>query len=342
MSGAGAPRPDHRTCRKAAFMPVRSPLSPRGRDCRLGACFPANGGLAREGRDIPYPRRPGMPDTAPVGLGAPVKRLEDARLLTGQGRFTDNLAARDALHVYFLRSPHAHARLARIDTQAATAAPGVAAVLTGADAAGEVGHLPAISEIKGLDGLRHREPLRPSLACGRVRYAGEIVAMVVARSLAQARDAAELIAVDYEALPAVVAGDDALAPGAPLLHDDVPGNLMCAWGKGDADAVDRAFAGAARVVSLSQRFNRILANYLEPRAIGATHDAASDVTTVTFASQSAHIPHKLLCDRVLKRPRDKLRLVTPDVGGGFGPKFTLYPEVTPEGIEQVVVIAGIC
>ncbi|WP_178134041.1 xanthine dehydrogenase family protein molybdopterin-binding subunit [Vineibacter terrae] len=283
-----------------------------------------------------------MPDTAPVGLGAPVKRLEDARLLTGQGRFTDNLAARDALHVYFLRSPHAHARLARIDTQAATAAPGVAAVLTGADAAGEVGHLPAISEIKGLDGLRHREPLRPSLACGRVRYAGEIVAMVVARSLAQARDAAELIAVDYEALPAVVAGDDALAPGAPLLHDDVPGNLMCAWGKGDADAVDRAFAGAARVVSLSQRFNRILANYLEPRAIGATHDAASDVTTVTFASQSAHIPHKLLCDRVLKRPRDKLRLVTPDVGGGFGPKFTLYPEVTPEGIEQVVVIAGIC
>ncbi|HKU98021.1 MAG TPA: molybdopterin cofactor-binding domain-containing protein, partial [Vineibacter sp.] len=267
-----------------------------------------------------------MPDTALVGLGIPAKRLEDPRLLTGRGRFTENLAGRDALHVYFLRSPYAHARLTRIDTETARAAPGVVAVLTGADADGEVGHLPAISEIKGIDGERHREPQRPSIAVDRVRYAGEIVAMVVAPSLDQARDAAELIEVDYEMLPAVVAGDDALKPEAPLLHDSVPGNLMCTWRKGDKSAVDAAFARAARVVSVSQRFNRILANYLEPRAVVATHDSASDVTTVTFASQGAHIPHKLLCDRVLKRPRDKLRLVTPDVGGGFGPKFTLYPE----------------
>jgi len=267
-----------------------------------------------------------MPDTPLIGLGAPVKRLEDARLLTGRGRFTENLVGRDALHVYFLRSPYAHAQLTRIDTETARAAPGVVAVLTGADAAGEVGHLPAISEIKGIDGKRHHEPERPSIAVDRVRFAGEIVAMVVAQSLDQARDAAELIAVDYEALPAVVTGDDALKPDAPLLHDSVPSNLMCTWRKGDKAAVDAAFARAARVVSVSQRFNRILANYLEPRAVVATHDAASDVTTVTFASQGAHIPHKLLCDRVLKRPRDKLRLVTPDVGGGFGPKFTLYPE----------------
>ena len=267
-----------------------------------------------------------MPDTPLPGLGLPAKRLEDRRLLTGNGRFTDNLAPRDALHVHFLRAPYAHARLGRIDAAAARAAPGVVAVLTGADAAGEVGHLPAISEIKGTDGQRHREPHRPSMAVDRVRHAGEIVAMVVAETLDQARDAAELVDIDYDPLPAVVAGDDALASGAPLLHDDVPGNLMCAWERGDRAAVDAAFARAARVVSLSQRFNRILANYLEPRAVAAAHDRASDVTTVTFASQGAHIPHRLLCDRVLKRPRDKLRLVTPDVGGGFGPKFNLYPE----------------
>jgi carbon-monoxide dehydrogenase large subunit len=267
-----------------------------------------------------------MPDTSLPGLGAPVTRLEDARLLTGRGRFTDNIAARDALHVHFLRSPYAHARLNGIEAQAARAAPGVVAVFTGADAAGEVGHLPAISEIKGTDGQRHREPEHLAMAPDRVRYAGEIVAMVVAATLEQARDAAELVEVDYESLPAVVAGDDALKPGAPMLHDDVPGNLMCDWQRGEAAPVAAAFARAARVVSLSQRFNRILANYLEPRAIEAAHDPAADVTTMTFASQGAHIPHRLLCERVLKLPREKLRLVTPDVGGGFGPKFTLYPE----------------
>src|SRR5262249_10463644 len=123
------------------------------------------------------------------GLGLPVRRLEDPRLLTGRGRFTDNIAPRDALHVHFLRSPYPHARLGRIDTTAAREVPGVVAVFTGADAADEVGHLPALSEIKGPDGQRHREPERPSMATGRVRYAGEIVAMVVARTLDAARDA---------------------------------------------------------------------------------------------------------------------------------------------------------
>jgi carbon-monoxide dehydrogenase large subunit len=267
-----------------------------------------------------------MPDLPLAGLGIPARRLEDPRLLTGGGRFTDNIAPRDASHVYFLRAPHAHARLGAIDATAARTAPGVIAVFTGADIEGQVGHLPAISEIKGVDGQRHREPVRPAIARERVRHAGEIVAMVVAGTLDEARDAAELIEVTYEALPAVVAGDDALKAGAPQLHADVPGNLMCAWRRGDPKAVEAAFARAARVVTLSQRFNRILANYLEPRAIAATHDAASGVTTVTFASQGAHIPHRLLCDRVLNLPRDKLRLVTPDVGGGFGPKFTLYAE----------------
>ncbi len=265
-----------------------------------------------------------MPEMNHAGIGAPVKRLEDARLLTGRGRFTDNIADREALHVLFLRSPHAHARIVRIDAGAARSAAGVVAVFTGGDV--DVEHLPALRTIDGADGQPSREPRRRLIATDRVRHVGEIMAMVVAQSLDQARDAAELVEVDYETLPAVVAGDDALKPGAPLLHDDAPGNLMCDWRRGDKAVVDVAFGRAARVVSLSQRFNRIVASYLEPRAITASHDAASDVTTMTLASQGSHIPHRLLCDRVLKLPREKIRVVTADVGGGFGPKFNLYPE----------------
>ena len=212
-----------------------------------------------------------MPEMNHAGIGAPVKRLEDARLLTGGGRFTDNIADRDALHVLFLRSPHAHARIVRIDAEAARAAAGVVAVFTGGDV--DVGHLPALRTIDGADGQPSREPRRRLIATDRVRHVGEIVAMVIAQSLDQARDAAELVEVDYETLPAVVAGDDALKAGAPLLHDDAPGNLMCDWRRGDKAAVDAAFGRAARVVSLSQRFNRIMASYLEPRAITASRSS---------------------------------------------------------------------
>ncbi|MCW5730379.1 MAG: xanthine dehydrogenase family protein molybdopterin-binding subunit [Alphaproteobacteria bacterium] len=261
------------------------------------------------------------------GIGARMRRLEDPRFLTGQGRYTDNIAARDALHVHFLRSPHAHARLRAVDTAAALAMPGVVAILTGRDVLADgLGHLPSIVEIKDRHGESHREPERLPISPECVRHVGEIVAMVVAERLDQARDAAEAIEVDYETLPAVVAADDALRPGAPQLHDGVPGNLMCDWARGDETAVADAFARAAHVCRLSQRFNRILGNYVEPRALFSEHDRASDVTTLVLASQGAHIPHRLLCDKVLKWPREKLHLVTPDVGGGFGPKFTLYPE----------------
>ena len=266
-----------------------------------------------------------MAYTTLPGLGAPVRRLEDPRLLTGGGRYTASLAAPGAFAVVFLRSPHAHARILGVDAADARALPGVVAVLTGAECAG-LGHNPAVTEIRDAAGQRHVEPLRRPMALDRVRHVGEIVAMVVAESLALARDAAEMIAVDYEVLEAVVRGDDALRPGAPLLHEDAPGNLVCDWHKGDAAAVEAAFARAAHVTRITHRAPRILAGYLETRAALAQYDAEADRVTLTAPSQGVHLIQRILCDHVLKIPRDRLRVVTPDVGGGFGPKLPPYAE----------------
>jgi carbon-monoxide dehydrogenase large subunit len=259
------------------------------------------------------------------GLGAPLRRLEDPRLLTGGGRFTAGLAAPGALQAVFLRSPHAHARIRHVATEAALALPGVVAVITGRDVAG-LGHNPAVTEIRDAAGQRHVEPRRLPIPQDRVRHVGEIVAMVLAESLAAARDGAEAVEVDYDPLPAVVRGDDALRPGAPLLHEDAPGNLVCDWRRGDATAVATAFAGAAHVARLHHRSPRILAGYMETRAALAQWDAASGRVTLTTPSQGVHLLHRMLCDHILHWPREKLRVVTPDVGGGFGPKLPPYPE----------------
>ncbi|WP_422003374.1 xanthine dehydrogenase family protein molybdopterin-binding subunit [Reyranella sp.] len=266
---------------------------------------------------------------APLPLGQPITRREDRRFLTGRGRYADNTAPAGSLAVLFVRSPHAHARLRAIDTASALAAPGVVAVYTAADlVADRVGHLPAISEIKDAAGNRHREPRHMPMPPDKVRHVGDIVAMVVAGTLDQARDAAELVEVDYQTLPAVVTVAQALAPGAPLVHDDVPGNLMCRWERGDADRTDAAFAAAAHVTTLAIRSPRQVVHYLETRAAWSSWDAAEDLVTVTFSSQGVQIPHRLMCERVLDLPKDKLRLVTEDVGGGFGPKYPIYPEPT--------------
>ena len=266
---------------------------------------------------------------AHLKLGQPITRREDGRLLTGRGRYADNTAPAGALAVLFVRSPHAHARLAGIDKTTALAAPGVAAIYTADDLLADgIGHLPAISEIKDADGSRHREPQHLPMPPGKVRHVGDIVAMVVAGTLDQARDAAELLEIDYETLPAVVTVAQALAPGSPLVHDDVPGNLMCRWGKGDATATDAAFANAAHVTRLSIRSPRQIVHYLETRAAWSVWDAAKDLVTVTFSSQGVQIPHRLMCERVLNLPKDRLRLVTEDVGGGFGPKYPIYAEST--------------
>jgi carbon-monoxide dehydrogenase large subunit len=264
-----------------------------------------------------------------VSIGRPVVRLEDQRFLTGRGRYSDNTAPRDALAVLFVRSPHAHARIAGIDRRAAAAMPGVAAVYTAEDTAADgLGHLPAISEIRDDAGNRHREPFHGPMSPGKVRHVGDIVAMVVAGTLDQARDAAEALVVDYEELPAVVTVAQALAPGAPLVHDDVPGNLMCRWGRGDEAATAAAFARAAHVTTLTIRSPRQVVHYLEPRAAWSAWEAGDDLVTVTLSSQGVHIPHRLMCERVLGLPKERLRLVTQDVGGGFGPKYPIYPEPT--------------
>ncbi|HYR66349.1 MAG TPA: xanthine dehydrogenase family protein molybdopterin-binding subunit, partial [Reyranella sp.] len=174
----------------------------------------------------------------------------------------------------------------------------------------------------------HREPLHLPMPTGKVRHVGDVVAMVVAKTIDQARDAAELLEIDYEALPAVVTVAQALAPGAPLVHDDVPGNLMCRWGRGDVAATDAAFVGAAHVSTLTIRSPRQIVHYMETRAAWSIYDAADDVVTVTFSSQGVQIPHRLMCERVLNVPKEKLRLVTEDVGGGFGPKYPIYAEST--------------
>ena len=209
----------------------------------------------------------------------------------------------------------------------ALASPGVVAIYTADDtAADKLGHLPAISEIKDAAGNRHREPPHLPMPVGKVRHVGDIVAMIVADTLDQARDAADVLAVDYEELPAVVTVGQALAPDAPLVHDDVPGNLMCRWSRGDAAATEAAFARAAHVARLSIRSPRQIVHYMETRAAWSAYDAGADLVTVTFGSQGVQIPHRMMCERVLNVARDRLRLITEDVGGGFGPKYPIYAE----------------
>ena len=266
---------------------------------------------------------------APLKLGQSIVRREDARLLTGRGRYTDDTVPAGVLAVLFVRSPYAHARLAGIDTSTAVASPGVVAVYTGRDLEADgVGHLPTVSEIRDEAGNRHREPRRLPMTPDKARHVGDIVAMIVADTLDRARDAAEGLEIDYETLPAVVTVAQALAPGAPLVHDDVPGNLMCRWGKGDAAATEAAFASAAHVTRLAIRSPRQVVHYLETRAAWSSWDGAADLVTVTLSSQGVQIPHRLMCERVLNLPKERLRLVTEDVGGGFGPKFPISPEAT--------------
>ena len=265
----------------------------------------------------------------PLKLGQSIARREDRRFLTGQGRYTDDTAPDGALAVLFVRSPYAHARIAGIDKDAAIASPGIAAIYTAQDtAADKLGHLPAISEIKDEAGNRHREPQHLPMPVGKVRHVGDIVAMIVADTLDRARDAADALVVDYEELPAVVTVAQALAPGATLVHDDVPGNLMCRWARGDAAATEAAFAKAAHVSTLTIRSPRQIVHYMETRAAWSAYDSANDLVTVTFGSQGVQIPHRLMCERVLNVAKDRLRLVTEDVGGGFGPKYPIYAEPT--------------
>ncbi len=261
------------------------------------------------------------------GIGQPVRRVEDRRLLTGHGNYVDDLLLPREAFAFMLRSPHAHARIRAIDAAAVAAAPGVLAVFTGDDAARDgLGPIPCLIPLTNRDGSPAPLPERPAMARDRVRHVGDTVAVVVAESLDAARDAAELIEVDYETLPAAVETAQALEPGQPVVWDEAPGNLAFDWGVGDAAAVERAMAAARHRIALDLVNNRIVVNSMEPRGAVGEYDAGDDAYTLWSATQGSHFLRNLLAESVFKIPENRIRVVTGDVGGGFGMKFFLYPE----------------
>ncbi len=260
-------------------------------------------------------------------VGTPVRRREDYRFLTGQGTYTDDIDRPHQLHAYILRSPHAHAGIPGIDTSAAASAPGVAAIYTGKDMATDgVGGLPCGWQIHSKDGSPMAEPPHPPLAVDRVRHVGDPVAVVIAETLAQAREAAEQLRVDYVEEPSVVDPAEALKPGAPQVFAEAPGNLCYDWHLGDLAAVDAGFAKAARVVKLDLVNNRLVPNAMEPRAAIGEYDRATGDYTLYTTSQNPHVIRLLMGAFVLHIPEAKLRVVAPDVGGGFGSKIYHYAE----------------
>ncbi|WP_323763480.1 xanthine dehydrogenase family protein molybdopterin-binding subunit [Marinovum sp.] len=261
------------------------------------------------------------------GIGASTKRREDVRFLTGAGNYTDDINVHGQAYVQFLRSDVAHGRISNIDTSAASAMPGVVRIFTGADFEG-VGGLPCGWQVTDRHGEVMKEPGHPVLAQGKVRHVGEPVAAVVADTLQQARDAAEAIELDIEELPAVVDMKAALAEGSARVHDDLSDNLCYDWGfvEENKGAVEEAIAKAAHVTTLELVNNRLVANPMEPRvAVGDYNRAAGDSTLYT-TSQNPHVIRLLMGAFVLGIPEHKLRVVAPDVGGGFGTKIFHYAE----------------
>src|SRR4029078_10301100 len=258
-------------------------------------------------------------------IGARVPRKEDYRFLTGSGQYTDDVALPGQTYAAFVRSPHAHAVVRSVKTDKAKRAPGVIAVYTGADlAAAKVGGLPCGWLITDVKGQPMKEPPYPPLAQGKVRHVGERVAVVIAETQAQARDAAELIEVDYQALPAVVSA--AKARSGPALHEIAPDNTCYVWALGDKGAVDAAFAKAAHVTKLEFVNNRLVPNAIEPRAANGSYSRHDDSYTLYVANQNPHVERLLMTAFVMGLPEHKVRVVAGDVGGGFGSKIYLYAE----------------
>jgi len=269
-----------------------------------------------------------MTDLSNSPIGKSIVRREDQRFITGAGQFTDDVVLPRQTYGVFVRSPHAHARIRSIDDNACRAAPGFLALFTGADLAeAKVGGLPCGWLIHSKDGTPMKEPPHPVLAQGKVRYVGDAVALVVAETLLEAKDAAERLEVDYEELPAVIDTAKA-AQSSSSVHDDVPGNVCYDWGHGDKAAVDAAFAKAAKVTTLEFVNNRLIPNAMEPRAANATWSRSDDSYTLYVANQNPHVERLLMCAFVLGLPESKVRVIAPDVGGGFGSKIFLYPEET--------------
>ena len=262
------------------------------------------------------------------GVGQPVRRKEDVRLVGGRGRYLDDIQLENTAYAYFVRSPHAHGVLGAIDTTSAREAPGVLGIIT-ADDLPDTGYVPVRGVFRNRDGSAIRESPKMLLPKDKVRFAGEAVAVVVAETPALAKDAAELVSVEYEPLGA--AGTLDAAPNAPPVWDDAPGNLVFDWGDGDAAACEAAFAKAAKIVAIELVQNRVAPSPMEPRAAIGVYDTSTDRYTLYTSSQGSSGIRDKIAMSLLKIPAEKLRVITPDVGGGFGLKNSA-------AVEQALVL----
>lgn len=261
------------------------------------------------------------------GIGASVLRKEDRRFTTGKGRYVDDIKLQGMTHAHFVRSPHGHAKVKGIDSSAALKMPGVVAVLTGQQIVDDkVGNLICGWAVHSKDGTPMKMGAWPAMAPEVVRFVGQAVAVVIAETKNQARDAAEAVQVDYEELPAVTNVKAAIASGAPQLHPEAPNNIVYDWALGDEAATNDAFSKAANVVKMDLVNNRLAPNAMEPRAAIANYDEAEEHFTLYTTSQNPHVARLVLSAFYNIAPEHKLRVIAPDVGGGFGSKIFIYPE----------------
>ena len=261
------------------------------------------------------------------GIGASVLRKEDRRFTTGKGRYVDDIKLQGMTHAHFVRSPHGHAKVKGIDSSAALKMPGVVAVLTGQQIVDDkVGNLICGWAVHSKDGTPMKMGAWPAMAPEVVRFVGQAVAVVIAETKNQARDAAEAVQVDYEELPAVTNVKAAIAAGAPQLHPEAPNNIVYDWALGDEAATNDAFSKAANVVKMDLVNNRLAPNAMEPRAAIAQYDEAEEHFTLYTTSQNPHVARLVLSAFYNIAPENKLRVIAPDVGGGFGSKIFIYPE----------------
>ena len=262
-----------------------------------------------------------------TGIGAAVRRKEDRRFITGTGHYTDDINRPGQAFAYFVRSPHAHAAIKSIDSKTAAAMPGVLAVLTGAQLAGDkIGDLICGWMIHSKDGSPMKMAAHPVLANGKACHVGDAVAVVIGETLAQARDAAEKVKVDYAVLPAVADPAAAQKQSAPLIHDVAPKNTIYQWSLGDAKATEAAFKSAKHVTTLDIVNNRLVPNAIEPRAAIGEYDGGTGTFTLWNTTQNPHVARLVIAAFVGMAPEHKLRVIAPDVGGGFGSKIFIYPE----------------
>ncbi len=268
-----------------------------------------------------------MKPAVKFAVGQSVPRLEDQKLLRGSGRYADDVRPDACAHAFVLRSPHANARLLALSTSAAAKMPGVLAVLAGADVIADgLGPIPCLIPMQNIDGSNRAETPRPILALDQVRHVGDPIALVIAQTLAQARDAAEAIDCEFELLPSTTDLFASAQAGAPQVWSHAPNNLCFEWQQGDAAAVEAAFAKAHHISRASIINNRVVVAPMEPRAAIAEYDIATDRSTLHTPSQSTHVLLDQLAGVVLKIPKSKLRILTGQVGGSFGMKLFLYPE----------------